>query len=41
MNSIKKSIVVCNKDSELNEKLFVNPLAEDKYYKKIIKNTDP
>ena len=40
MNGIKKSIVVCNKDSSWNERLFFNPLQDDKYYQKIIKQSD-
>lgn len=29
MNSIKKNIVIFNKDSHLNKKRFINPLKDD------------
>lgn len=41
MSSLKKTIVVCNKDSQLNKRQEQNPLQEDKYYKKIMRHNDP
>lgn len=40
MNNLKKTIVVCNKDSQLNKRQEQNPLEEDKYYKKIMRHSD-
>lgn len=41
MNNLKKNIVVCNKDSQLNRRQEQNPLQQDKYYQKIMRHHDP
>lgn len=33
-------MVICNKDSDLNKRTFVNPLQQDKYFRKIIRQKD-
>ena len=40
MNQLKKVIVICGKDSELNKIKNNNPLLHDKYYHRIMRKND-
>ena len=39
-NNGKEQLLICSNHSSLNNKIFHNPLKNDKYFEKIIKKND-